>query len=217
MERVGESGRVNVGAVTHDFHERLEFSARLSDETAWVEFYQGLWADMVSATRLDRDSEWQRDGIDRVVFLSNGRQFLIDEKKREARDPRTGQPYVDVLLEEWSVFHGERDQRNKIGWALDRKKRCDYVAYAIPLAGICYLLPFELLRLAFTVNRSPWTRTYGTRDAKNSGYVTRNVPIPWKVLHTALVDQMHRGFKSTLELPAPFVVKDQLMFKWGAE
>ena len=210
--------RADVSAVTHDFHERLEFSAKLSDESSWVDFYRGLWPDMVSATRLDRDSEWQRDGIDRVVFLSNGRQLLIDEKKREATDKK-GQPYLDVLLEEWSVFHREADKRNKIGWALDRKKRCDFIAHAIPLAHRCYLLPFELSRLAFTTHRSDWARTFGTRDAKNDGYVTRNVPVPWKTLHAAIVDEMDRSFvkPSALELPAPFVVKDQLTFKWGIE
>lgn len=214
---MGEPGR-NISAVTHDFHERLEFSARLSDEPAWVCFYQGIWPDMVSAVRLDRDSEWQRDGIDRIVFLANGCQKLIDEKKREATDKR-GQPYVDVLLEEWSVFHGDRDGRNKIGWALDRKKRCDFVAYAIPLATRCYLLPFELTRLAFTMHRSAWAREFGTRDAKNNGYVTRNIPVPWVTLYKAIVDQMDRGFTTatTLQLPAPFVVKDQLTFQWVAD
>jgi hypothetical protein len=209
---------MKIGAVTHDFHERLEFSARLSDEASWVELYQAIWPDMVSATRLDRNSEWQRDGIDRVVFLANGRQLLIDEKKREATN-KQGQPYRDVLLEEWSVFYGETDNRNKVGWALDRKKRCDFVAYAIPLAHICYLLPFELARLALMAHRSEWTRVFGTRDAKNDGYLTRNIPVPWKALHTAIVDQMQRSFvaPSTLELPVPFVVKDQLTFKWGVE
>jgi len=213
---VGESSGVKIAAVTHDFHERLEFSARLSDESAWVSFYQGIWPDMVSAVRLDRDSEWQRDGIDRVVFLANGRQLLIDEKKRESTD-KQGQPYLDVLLEEWSVFHREGDGRNRIGWALDRKKRCDFLAYAIPLASRCYLLPFELTRLAFTMHRSAWAREFGTRDAQNQGYITRNVPVPWKILHAGIVEQMHRGFTtaSTLQLPAPFVVKDQLTFRWG--
>jgi hypothetical protein len=208
----------NIGSVVHDFHERLEFSARLSDETSWVGFYQGLWPDMVSSSRLDRDSEWQRDGIDRIVFLKNGRQLLIDEKKRQKTDQH-GRPFLDVLLEEWSVFHRDGDQRNRIGWALDRRKRCDFVAYAIPLAHRCYLLPFELSRLAFEVHRSDWGRRFGTREAKNDGYVTRNVPVPWGTLHAAIVEQMQRSFvnPSALALPAPFVVKDQLTFKWGVE
>lgn len=143
--------------------------------------------------------------------------FLIDEKKRATKNPQTGQAYLDVLLEEWSVFHGERDSRNKIGWALDRRKRCDFVAYAIPHAGICYLLPFELARLAFTMHRSAWTRAFGVRDAKNPGYVTRNIPVPWRTLHAAIVEQMHRGFVTPahLHLPTPAIVDDQLTFGWG--
>lgn len=213
---MGESGGV-IGSVVHDFQERLEYSARLSDEPSWIAFYQNVWSSMINATRLDRHSEWQRDGIDRVIFLENGRQFLIDEKKREATD-KNGQPYRDVLLEEWSVFYGEADPRNKIGWALDSKKRCDFIAYAIPLASLCYLLPFELLRLAFTQHRSEWLRTFGPRDAKNHGYVTRNVPVTWNALREALNEQMVKRYDAGgLTLPTPFLAKDQLIFKWGAE
>ena len=210
---------LNIGSVTHDFHERLEFSARLSDELSWNAFYQGLWPDMVAATRLDRNSEWQRDGIDRVIFLANGRQLLVDEKKREATDKKTGKPYLDVLLEEWSVFHGEGSHRNKIGWSLDRKKRCDFIAYSIPLAERCYMLPFELLRLAFETRRSDWAREYGFRHSQNQGYVTRNIPVPWKEVQIAILREMNRRFASPsgLELPTPFMVKDQLTFRWGTE
>ena len=79
------------------------------------------------------------------MVLENGRRFFVDEKKRKI-------DYGDILLEEWSVFHAEGDWRNRIGWALDAKKRCDFIAYAVPTACKCYLLPFELLRLTFVVH-----------------------------------------------------------------
>ena len=198
-------------AIVHHFRDQLEYSATLSDEPAWVEFYQRLWPDLVAAVRLDQNGQGQRDGLDRVVHLPSGRCFTIDEKKR-AKD------YGDVLLEDWSVWYGDRDPRNKIGWALDNHKRCDFVAYAIPSSGKCYFMPFEILRLAFVANRADWERLpspNGRRpDVKNVGYVTRNIAVPWPTLRMALVQQMNRRFSGSLPLPIPTVNGAQLEFGW---
>jgi len=192
----------------HRFSDQLEYSSGLSDEPAWIAFYRGLWPDLMLVIRIDRDSEWQRHGVDREIVMPNGKRFYIDEKKRK-------KDYGDVLLEEWSVFHGDCDTRNKIGWTLDNHKRCDFIAYAVPCARKCYLLPFELLRLTFLCNRSSWLRDYGAIDVENEGYITRNVAIPWPTLKTELLRQMLRRFDvAALELPTPFTVGPQLEFPW---
>src|SRR5215510_13542765 len=82
----------------HRFSDQLEYSSGLSDEPAWIAFYRGLWPDLMLVIRIDRDSEWQRHGVDREIVMPNGKRFYIDEKKRK-------KDYGDVLLEEWSVFH----------------------------------------------------------------------------------------------------------------
>lgn len=206
---MGQPGRVN--GIVHRFADQLEYSAVLSDEPAWINFYRRLWPDLSMAIRIDCNSQYQKDGIDREILLPNGKRFRIDEKKRK-------KDYGDVLLEEWSVFYGDPDARNKVGWALDSTKRCDFIAYAIPVACKCYLLPFELLRQAFVVNRSGWSRSFGTCDAWNEGYVTRSIPIPWKTLQTELVRQMLRRFDAmALELPAPALNGSQLEFPWSPE
>lgn len=208
MGSVGQSGRIN--GVVHSFADQLEYSARLSDEPSWVAFYQRLWPEMVASVRVDVGGDAQRDGIDRIVHLASGRQFAIDEKKRTKY-------YRDIALEEWSVFYSEGDQRNKIGWALDARKRCDFIAYAIVPAQKCYLLPFELLRQAFMARRSDWVRRFRIPPTPNAGYITLNVAVPPGELKTALWEQMHRRFgKSDLPLPTPTTTGLQIEFGWGS-
>jgi len=199
-----------MNSVVHSFSDQLEYSSRLSDEASWVAFYQRLWPNMVSAVRIDAPGQAQRDGVDRLVILANGREFRIDEKKRK-------RAYMDILLEEWSVYYGERDSRNKIGWALDATKRCDFVAYAIVPLHKCYLLPFEILRQAFMAHRSEWARRFRVPPAPNHGYVTMNVAIPTADLKAALWEQMHRQFASPGDcaLPTPTIIGQQVEFSWG--
>jgi hypothetical protein len=93
--------------VIHDFQERLEYSATLSDEPAWVSFYRRLWPDMISAVRIDKNSQFQKWGIDREILLPNGKRFSIDEKKREM-------DYGDLLLEEWNRSHLSFKRKNPV-------------------------------------------------------------------------------------------------------
>jgi hypothetical protein len=216
-------------AVIHDFAKRLKYSSELSDEPAWVEFYRRLWPNLLTAVRVDKNSQWQKCGVDRLLLLDNGKQFTVDEKKRE-RD------YGDLLIEEWSVGRrvviGSRIvyQGEKVGWSLDASKRCDFIAYAVPSAGKCHLLPFELLRLACVENLERWKTILlpdkqGKRrfpaypkDAENNGYVTRNCAVEWHEIKAGIAQQMLRKFGSAAELPLPELTDNgrQLTFPWQA-
>lgn len=206
-------------AIVHDFHERLEWSQALSDEPQWVAYYRRIWPDAVYILRGDGDGQWQRWGVDRRITLPSGRDVFIDEKKRDGT-------WVDVLLEEWSVWHGDGDRRNKVGWTLDRSKRVDYIAYATPKIGRCLLLPAELLRLAYEANKAQWhelrdehgRKTY-PKDSRNKGYVTRNCPVPWGTLRQAMTQQMNRKYGDEVALPLPSwtPTTQQLTFTYTTE
>jgi len=138
-----------LNAVIHNFQDQLEYSAKLSDEASWVSFYKRLWPDMIAAVRIDKNSQFQKWGIDREILLPNGKRFSIDEKKRKL-------DYGDLLLEEWSVADFDYENRKvirgkKIGWALDPEKRCDFVAYAVQSSGKCFLLPFAVSYIHMTL------------------------------------------------------------------
>lgn len=194
-------------SVVWNFNERLEYSATLSDEKSWFEFYLSIWPDMISATRLDAHSEFQRRGIDRVVYRECGQQHTIDEKKRE-------KDYGDFLLEEWSVARilpNGNIVGEKAGWCVDPHKHCDFIAYAIPSANKCYFLPFELLRSACIKNLPRWKTPQTTKVAQNHGYVTVNVSVRWAELKVAIVAETDRHFYKNVNIQtAPVKVGNQL-------
>jgi hypothetical protein len=190
-------------AVIHNFQEQLAYSSELSEEAAWVDFYRRLWPDMIHAFRIDKFSRLQQWGVDREILLQNGKRFSVDEKKRK-------KDYGDILLEVCSVadYDWERKQVircRKHGWAIDQEKRCDFIAYAIPSAGRCWLLPFELLRQTTVHNRETWQQNarYYPIPAKNDGYTTVSIAVPYDVFFRAMRQQMLRRFGSESPLPLP--------------
>lgn len=202
-----------LNAVVHQFSAQLEYSANLSDEAGWVDFYKAVWPDMIAAVRLDQHSQYQQWGIDRIVYLKNGKQFTVDEKKRKA-------DYGDLLLESHSVCQFNWDRReiiswSKPGWALDMDKRCDFIAYAIPSAGKCYLLPFELLRLTCHEHGEEWSQNakWYPKPAKNNGYTTVNFAIPFPVLQAAMWKTMQRQFGCLTGLPIGEPQQQTLLFQ----
>ena len=205
-----------ITSVVHSFQERLQFSLDMSSEGDWVSFYRRLWPDAISIVRVDKDSVQQRSGIDRIVILPNGKQITIDEKIRE-------KDYGDILLEEWTV--ADYDWKNKklirgrkIGWTLDPSKTCDFISYAVLSSGVCFLLPYELLRMATAFNLASWKESPDCKypvPVANEGYTTINIAVPWTILKDQITRQMHRTFaREKIELPQPKLIGNQLTFEW---
>lgn len=199
-------------SIVHDFYDDLRRSQKLSDEPSWVEFYRRIWPDMLSCVRLDADSELQRAGVDRAVFLPRRQlPIYIDEKNRPPRED--GKPsWDDFLLEEWSNLG-----RKKVGWTLDETKVCDFVAYAIHDRHKCYLLPFEPLRIACVSHLDEWKRRKGAypKDTQNHGYTTRNCVVQWDDLWRAIRRVSMRRWGSDLRLPTATEASGQLVMEWG--
>jgi hypothetical protein len=211
VDRVGQP----VGVVVHNFQQQLADSHTLSDEPSWLAFYEHVWPKQIlCAVRIDKDSVFQRWGIDREIKLSTGQAFTIDEKKRLG--PRD---YGDMLIEEVSVWHGHHDPRNKAGWALDLSKRCDYLAYAVTATQTCTLIPFDLLRRTARLCLPEWRRVASKYPlfAENRGYKTLNCPVTWERLWTDMRRVSVQEFRGTITLPTPFVVQDQIVFNFGVK
>lgn len=197
-----------MNGLVHNFEESLALSLRLNEESDWVAFYKRIWPDATLIVRVDKYSEMQKQGIDRMVWLPSGKQILIDEKCRD-------KDYGDILLETVSV--AKRDGNGlvveqKVGWALDDSKHCDFIAYAIPNASKCYLLPFEIMKEAVRHNLQKWKTTL--RVARNKGYETHNVAVKWVDLAFAMQEQMYRKFGSNIQLPEATKNACQLEFNW---
>jgi hypothetical protein len=125
-----------------------------------------------------RDDGWaQRGGIDRVLTLTCGRVYTVDEKVRANEWP-------DILLEQWSDEDGR-----KPGW-VPKPLACDFIAYAFAPSRRCYLLPVALLQRACRLYGREWIVDHGQRRARNVGYVSASLPVPIHVLEKAMTATM---------------------------
>jgi hypothetical protein len=157
----------------HDFTHSLQKSHAASDLALWLEVYKKAFVDFESMIDLRADGEHQRAGIDRMVVLSSGSYFYIDEKIRFKN-------YGDILLEYWS------NQERKIpGWVC-KPLRCHYIAYAIAPAGVCYLLPVIQLQAAWRKHGAEWIGTGYRIKAQNDGWTTISTAVAPDKLFAAI-------------------------------
>jgi hypothetical protein len=123
------------------------------------------------------DRELQKQGVDKVLTLENGKEIYIDEKVRDG-------DWDDFLLEEYSVEH-----KKKIGW-LGRDKLTDYIVYVFKPSKRVYFLPFLLLQRVWVRYYREWKKTYDTKEADNGNYFTTSIPIPMDVLFSVLSEAL---------------------------
>lgn len=161
-----------------DFHVDNHYSLDASEEAFWNAVYRKAFANL-SRSELCTDIAKQRQGIDRVLYLTNGRVLYIDEKKRRRE-------YSDILLE-----HTSNIERNTPGW-IEKDLAIDYLAYGFMQSKRCYLFPWAMLKRAWGRYGASWKAMYlppvigETLVGNNQTYHTGNVAVPIKVLRTAV-------------------------------
>lgn len=164
---------MSLDAVVHDFKKDLAYSDKASDESFWSSVYLKAFPDMIGHIHCDKDGAGQRSGIDRAIYLSNGKTIYVDEKKRR-------EVYDDILLEYLS-----NDTTNALGW-IEKPLAVDYLAYAFMPAKKVYLFPWDMLRRAWVRYKSEWMAKYPKKFATNKGYRTWSLAVPIKVLQEAV-------------------------------
>lgn len=164
----------------HHFAASLALSRSFSDAPWWPELYNRAFPTLVSAVSVHDDGWAQRGGIDRVLTLSCGRVYTVDEKVRTHDWP-------DILLEQWSD-----EARRSPGW-VQKPLACDFIAYAFAPSRRCYLLPVNLLQRAWRLHGRSWLKDHGQRRAQNRGYVSTSVPVPISDLMQGMIDAMLVG------------------------
>lgn len=157
----------------HNFNKSLSMSHGWSDAAWWRDVYKQAFPTMQAMVDVRPDGWAQRGGIDRQVFLGDGTVIKIDEKVR-AKD------WPDFCLEGWS----DRD-RKVPGW-IAKPMTCDFIAYAFIPSRTCYLLPFQLLRLAWAKNGKQWWTECPHIEAVNRdgqrSWTTESVAVPIKLV-----------------------------------
>jgi len=176
----------------HNFGESLARSHAAEDLPFWKEIYKRAFPTMIAMINHRQDGEHQRAGIDRQIILASSKQILIDEKVR-GRNKKTGKVYSDIAVEYWSDF-----ERRTPGWVC-KPLRADYIAYAIPPLGKCYLLPVPQLQKAWIEYKKDWIERYPRIEANNKYnnhfWKTISVGIPVKVLFKSMGECLRISFE----------------------
>lgn len=170
----------------HKFQTSLAMAEAQLDAPWWEQVYRQAFPDFAGMYAVRQDGWAQRAGIDRLVILRSGRTVAIEEKIRTETWP-------DILLERWSD-----EQRRLPGWT-QRDLACDYLAYALVPAQVCYLLPFQDLRRAWRRHGRAWIKRYREVRAENRGYTTVSVAVPVEQLLQALALGMRVSWACTPE------------------
>lgn len=172
---------MNIQPKVHEFRTDLSASWEDSRKDYWVECYRTFFPSMYSHSLHDNDPIAQQHGIDRKLFLGGGKIIGIDEKVR-------GKDYGDILLEEFSSYETQTP-----GW-IEKPQWCDYISYAIPCAGKCFLLPFQQLQTAWRRNKEEWKSKYFRVQAVNKNYTTISWAVPIVVVYQAIAECMITTF-----------------------
>lgn len=152
----------------------MAMSEKHGEASWWLDTYRRAFPRLQSAVSVREDGWAQRGGVDRVLTLSCGRTYTVDEKVR-------GEDWDDILLEQWSD-----EARRKPGW-VQKPLACDFIAYGFAPSGVVYLLPVAPLQRAWRMHGREWIASYGQRRALNPGYVSVGVPVPRQELMEAIV------------------------------
>jgi len=191
----------------YDFAERLAWSRGQRSNTH-METIQSLIAGCASVEQTT--PELDRKGIDYIARLRGGAALAIDIKERSkgvsdhwSKSPLFNQVEPELTLEYWSVMPYE-DQPGVVGWTLDESKLTDYVLYTFDPVDTqeVFLLPFQLLRMAFRRNAVDWMTHFHPKTCTtnggngNGGWTTQSVFVPaWCVIE-AVADQMRTNLSS---------------------
>lgn len=159
-----------------DFWEDNSYSLESGEEAFWAAVYKKAFYNLRSQ-ELCTNREKQRQGIDRILYLSNGAVLHVDEKKRR-------EDYPDVLLEYTSCL-----ERDTPGW-IEKDLTIDYLAYAFMPSKRCFLFPWHMLRRAWLKYGEHWKGEHRYVKAKtrvgNDEYHTVSVAVPTGVLLKAV-------------------------------
>lgn len=176
-----------------NFAECLAFSQGVAQETD-VETIRSIIPGCAGVVEVVKDLKWQRLGIDYIARLRRGAEILIDGKARErgcSKYWRKGEP--QLALETWSVIPVDGLQ-GKAGWTLDETKVTDYTLHTFHPDDTCtvFLLPFQLLRMAFVRNYVAWRKHFKVAVQDSGRWKSQCVFVPAGVVLLAIQNEMRQ-------------------------
>jgi hypothetical protein len=174
----------------YGFESKLAFSRGIRESTD-LETIRAMIVGCTTVVKADVDLD--RVGIDYIATLRRGRQIYIDAKAREAGCSQYWRNGPELALELWSVVP-ENGADGRVGWTLDEAKQTELVLFTFDPSDheSCYLVSFQLLRMAFHTFLHEWRLAYPSplQKTRHNGGVWHSqcvfVPVP--VVYEAIND-----------------------------
>jgi hypothetical protein len=167
----------------NNFNTDLEYSLDISRNKDFDKFYYDIWQGQIKDIEYmdyETHKEEQLKGIDKKLILKNGKAVTIDEKCRREN-------YNDFFIELVS-----NTKTKKLGWLY--YSTCDYIVYYVEPIRKAYLLPFELLKMAWIENKVEWKKKYPIRQCLNKGYISKGICIPTSILLDSISSQITKKY-----------------------
>lgn len=210
------SGSLNGEA---DFARKLAFS-RGRTENTHPETIRKLIVGCESVRTVNINGD--DNGIDFVATLRRGAELNIDLKAREPCSrywAERNEP--ELALETWSVCQDERHPKGRTGWTLDESKLTDYTLHVFDPADTTevFLLPFQLLRMAFHRNLFGWRSKFRERKnrKRNESWDSAFIPVPAWCVIGAIEAEMRPVFRVIPPDPEMDATKHEPPFSTSAE
>lgn len=167
----GILGEIKFDMTVHNFNNSLRKAEAEKFEPFWEDVYKEYFPGIAHITSTVDNKILQKQGVDRIVILENGREYRIDEKIRFEN-------YPDFCLEYWSDFESRTP-----GW-MDKPLAIEFLCYAFVPSKTCYVLPWMELQRVWSRAKDRWIKKYRPIYAKNEDqfngriYTTKSVAVP---------------------------------------
>ena len=145
-----------------NFQKSLRASQTNEAMPYWKDIYKKIWPDFGCAVDILINGWAQRAGYDTIITLHSGTVIKIEKKIDHT-------PHENFFLE--YLVDG------KPGW-IEKDLDCDFIAYAFQSRGECYMLPYQLLRLAWRMNREVWKEEHTMRPVNNGTFKAIGAAVP---------------------------------------
>ena len=177
--------------IVHDFREKLERSREGMTAQALIQSWLTGCVNVEAASLQD-----DRNGIDYWATLRGGAMVGIDHKLREPGASRFwGYGFPELALEIWSVKPDETLRtEGTVGWTLSETKNTDYILYTFAPTDSprAYLIPFQLLRIAFRQYFHEWCEQYKAKNQSSGEWMSQAVFVPAPIVIEAVGEHMDR-------------------------
>ncbi len=173
----------------YDFDERLAFSQGnhvISD----IEFLKKTIPQCIEVIKTDIETDKQ--GIDYIAKLKGGAEIGIDVKMREKGASKFWDyGEAELALEIWSVCPNNTITGIR-GWTLSDKTNVDFILYMFDSSdwNKSYLLPYQLLRMAFLRNGRNWVQKYPRKRQTSNNWQSEAIFVPVSVVIDAIKAEM---------------------------